>query len=74
MALSTCSTCCASAAAGDIRVFGGGGGVIAEEADELHARGVARIYTRRRPKTWPSGHDRRHAGARRLRSGEERAG
>ena len=31
---------------GDIRVFGGGGGVIvAEEVAELHAYGVARIYT-----------------------------
>jgi isobutyryl-CoA mutase len=30
----------------DIKVFGGGGGVIvAEEVDELHRRGVARIFT-----------------------------
>ena len=34
------------AGGGDIRVFGGGGGVIvAEELDELHAYGVSRLYT-----------------------------
>ena len=38
--------CLHDAGAGDIRVFGGGGGVIVpSEIDELHAYGVARIYS-----------------------------
>ena len=42
---STWSTCCASAAP-NIKVFGGGGGtILPEEIEELHAYGVARIYS-----------------------------
>ena len=38
--------CLDQAGAGDIRVFGGGGGVIVpSEIEELHAYGVARIYS-----------------------------
>jgi len=49
----------------DIKVFGGGGGVIvADEIRELQAYGVARIYSPEDgQEDGPAGHDQRHARA-----------
>jgi hypothetical protein len=48
-----------------IRIFAGGGGVILpDEIEELHAYGVdAALLARRRPRDGPAGHDRRPARA-----------
>ena len=46
--------------AGHIKIFGGGGGtILPEEIDELHAYGIARIYHPDDGRHGPAGHDQR---------------